>query len=117
MERIEEQLPAGAATRFDVDRGSRVHLVDRHGAVRTWSCPYTGPKWVTLDRFVADRVQLQQLEQLLRARSAGKGTVRVLQCTEGGPGGADGKGAFTAEWAMCLIEAGPEETGPWTAGG
>lgn len=117
MERIEEQLPAGAAPRFDVDRGAKVHYVDQHGAVRMWSCPYTGPKWVTLERFTATRTQLQQLEQRMRAASSGKGIIRVLQCTPGGPSETDGKGEFTAEWAACLIEAGPEETGPWTAGG
>lgn len=97
MERFETSLPTGAQSRFDVDRGSQVAFVTEDRQVRTWTCPYTGPSWLTAPRFRATREELSQLEQLLRARIS-DGTLYILRCMDDAEDGS-------AEWAACALSS------------
>jgi len=106
MNRIEEDLPAGAWPRFDVDRGQEVVFVAEDLSVRTWTCPHCGPKTFHAPKFRATRAQLLQLELQIAARVPKGSELRVLRCA---PADADGR----EEWTM---HAAVEHSSPMLAG-
>jgi hypothetical protein len=93
MNKLEEELPLGAAPRFDVDRGQEVVHVAEDLSVRTWACPYCGPKTFHAPRFRATRAQLLQLERQIEAMVPKGSELRVLRCA---PPDEDG----LEEWTM-----------------
>ena len=71
--------------------------VAEDGTVRTWTCPYCGPKKFHAPRFKATRAQLLQLEHQISAMVPKGTTLRVLECS--GPD-ADGVQEWTAHAAV-----------------